>query len=86
MTYSELKPRLFTRLLAQIPPMQPDLQHAPSTISTTNIVATTMAAVVPTIIPTTARIATATAATATSVGTDDELGPAPIMIHYTRIL
>lgn len=67
--------------------MQPDHQHAPSTISTTtNIVATTMAAVVSTVITTAATIATATAATATSVGTDDELGPGPIMIHYTRTL
>jgi len=45
-----------------------------------------MAAAVPTIIITTATTATATAATATSVGTDDELGPVPIMIYKIVII
>lgn len=59
--------------------MLPNHQSAPKTTSTsTIIVASTMAAVVPTIINTAATIAIAIAATATSVGNDDELGPSPI--------
>lgn len=84
MTHCKLKPRSCTRLLVWIPLIRPNHQHAPSTISSpTNIVDTTMAAVVPTIISTAATTATATAARATSVGIDDGLGSPP-MIHCKK--
>lgn len=54
-------------------------------MTTTTIMATTAATVVP-IITIATPTAIARTATATSVGTDDELGPVPIMIQYIRIL
>lgn len=68
-TCVKLKPRSCTGLLVKKPAMDPDHQDAQSP---KNMMATKMAAVVPTNITTAATIATATAATATSVGTDDD--------------